>query len=386
MGRKMHIIQVTPRFTPAIGGVEEHVYRISLELVKRGHKVTVITSNEVDGQVYTLKKEVLQDIQIFRTALFMPRYFREIWFTPGIINILFKLKGDILHAHGYRCLSSCIAICLAKFRKIPTVLTPHGIYPPRSFINFMLKLSFDNTFGRLLIKNSDKIIALSKHNKKLLLQKGTPTNKITIIPNGVDLNEYVNLDVTQKNQPILLYVGRIDWNKRLDKVVEAMPLILKEFPSAKFVIVGPDYAKISKKILKLANILKVKNAIIITGEVKRKKLLEFYSSASIFIQPSLYEGFGLSMLEAMGSKIPVITSPYGGPGDILKHRVHALLLSKITPDEIFKSVHAILTDNNLRKNLVSNAFELVKKKYVWESVVDKLEAVYYQLINKNKRS
>lgn len=386
----MHIIQVTPRFPPAIGGVEEHVYQISRELVKRGHNVTVITSNEVNGKIYPLQNEFMQGIHVYRFPLFMPKFFREFWIIPNIQKGFIHLKGDVIHVHGYRCLSSCSAVYLAHFKHIPTVLTPHGIYPPRSFINALIKSVFDLTLGRLLLNFSDRIIALSEHNMRLLLQIGVSASKVTIVPNGVNIEEYRNLQRNKKildeldsDGPILLYVGRIDWNKRLERIVKAMPFILKEFPSAKFVIVGPDYAKHSNKLLELAKKLKVERSIVLTGNVSRKKLREFYSVANIFLLLSSYEGFGLSMLEAMSSKIPIIVSPSGGPGDILDHGVHAWLLTKTTPDEIFKSVYTVLTSSQLRESMVKKAFELVKTKYTWKNVVNKLEQVYKQVIKRH---
>ena len=159
-----------------------------------------------------------------------------------------------------------------------------------------------------------------------------------------------------------------------------MPTILKDFPSAKLVIVGPDYGNYASKLLDIAKKLRIEHSLVITGNVSRQKLLEFYSAANAFLLPSSYEGFGLSMLEAMCSKIPVIASPSGGPGDILSHRLNAWLLKEPTPNEISKSVYAVLTDQQLRESLTKNAFELVKQKYTWKSVVDKLETIYEQTI------
>jgi len=382
----MHITQVTPRFPPAVGGLEEHVYQISLELLKRGHEVTVITSDEVDEKTSLPKKEVMQGIRVYRFPLFMSKAFREYWLVPDILKWFPHLRGDVVHVHGYRCLSSFIATNLAHIENVPVVFTPHGIYPPRSFANAMMKSIFDHTFGRLMLKLSDRIIALTEHNMRLLLQIGASASRIAVVPNGVNIEEYENIQRSQKtldelgsDGPILLYVGRIDWNKRLEKIVEAMPLILKEFPSARFVILGPDYAKYTSQLSKLAKKLRVEHSLVMTGSISREKLLAFYSIADIFLLPSSYEGFGLSMLEAMGSKVPVIVSPVGGPGDILRHGVHAWLLRNSTSVEIFEAVDTVLTDNQLRKTLVKNAFDLVKAKYTWTRVVDELEIIYKQV-------
>lgn len=382
----MHVIQVVPRFPPAIGGVEEHVYQISLELARRGHNVAVVTSNEADGKICRLQNEVMEGMHVYRFPLFMPRMLRESWFIPEILKCLLKLRADVVHVHGYRCLSSFNAVYFAKIRNVPSVLTPHGIYPTRSFTNGLAKSIFDHVFGRLLLSFSDKIIALSEHNKQLLLQVGASASKIVTVPNGVKVEEYASLQRSNNileelntNGPVLLYVGRIDWNKRVEKIIEAMPTILKEFPHAKFVAVGPDYGNYVDKLSAIAKKLEVEHSIVITGSVSRERLLEFYSAADAFLLPSSYEGFGLSMLEAMSSRVPVIASPYGGPGDILSHGVNAWLLKESTPNEISRSVYSVLTDQRLRKGLVKNAFELVKK-YTWKNVVNELEIIYEQTI------
>lgn len=389
----MRILQVTPRFPPAIGGVEEHVYRISRELARRGHSVTVITSNEADGKNCSAENENIEGIQVYRFSLLMPRVLRELWIIPKIPRILQQVRSDIVHAHGYRCLSSFEAVYVSHAKGVPSVLTPHGIYPPRSFINGLAKSIYDKSTGRLLLNFSDRIIALSKHNNLLLSQMGASQKKIVIVPNGVNVEEYTSLhrsktilDRLHTNGPILLYVGRIDWNKRVDRIVEALPSILKEFPLAKLVVVGPDYANYADQLQEVAKRLNVEDSLVITGNVQRQTLLEFYSVADVFILPSSYEGFGLSMLEAMCSGIPVIASPTGGPGDILNHGTHALLLKEPSPNEISGQIHAILTDTSLRNKLVKNALELIKTKYTWKGAVDQLERIYNQTITEKRKN
>jgi glycosyltransferase involved in cell wall biosynthesis len=350
-----------------------------------------MTSNEEDGKIYPRQEESLDGIQVYRFPLFMPSVFRELWFIPKVVKILRELGVDIVHAHGYRCLSSFQAVYVSHSREVPSVLTPHGIYPSRSFVNGLAKSFFDKSLGRLLLDFSDRIVALSEHNRRLISNLGASEDKIVIAPNGVDVEEYTSLRRSKRTLeelhsggPILLYVGRIDWNKRVDKIVEALPAILKDFPSAKLVVVGPDYSNCVNELRDVSRKLKVEDSLVITGNVPREKLLEFYSVANVFVLPSSYEGFGLSMLEAMCCKIPVIASPSGGPGDILNDRTHALLLKESSPDEISRLVRAVLTDYSLREELVKNAFELVETKYTWKIVVDQLEKVYGRTIEEKR--
>jgi len=385
----MRIVQVTPRFPPAIGGLENHVYNISVELVKRGHEVVVITSNDAEG-VDTVNEEFMNGIEVYRYPLFLPRVFREVWLMPSMVKIFRILQADIIHAHGYRCLSSCSARILSERKGVPFILTPHGIFPKRNWFNGLIKSIYDCSLGNTLLKSSDKIIALTESNKSLLLNLGVSESKTVIIENGVDITKYKELPkfkMTKKKNgffgPVLLYVGRIAWHKSLEKVIEALPSITKEFPSAKFLMVGPDCANGSTNLLRLAKKLRVEDSVVMTGRVSESQLHFYYSIADVFILPSLYEGLSLSMLEAMASKIPLIMCSSAEVSDVLTHGEDALILKDGTNDEISGSVNLLLNHSGLREKLRQNAYGLVLRKYTWKAVVDKLESIYEELVTGN---
>jgi glycosyltransferase involved in cell wall biosynthesis len=385
----VRIVQVTPRFPPAIGGMENHVYTVSTELKKRGHKVMVITSDDVDenGKDTIRHMEVMNGVEVYRRALLFGKTMRAYWFLSDVTAILSKLKPDIVHTNGYRCVSSCIATYWCRRNNIPVVFTPHGIYPPRSFINYLVKTVYDHSFGNLLLKSSDKITALTEHNRQLLLKLGATRERIVIIPNGVYANNYnkarqcnEKMSEEKSEGPILLYVGRIDWNKGLERVIEALPALVKNFNHIKFLIVGPDYSGYSNNLLALARELQVSESIVMTGKVSEEQKSSYYSAADVFILPAIYEGLSLSLLEAMASSLPIVTTKNGGPGDILVNDVHALLMNDCSAQEISRSVGMILTDSNLSKRIGKNAFGLVSKEFSWEKVVNKIEILYRSLL------
>ena len=279
---------------------------------------------------------------------------------------------------------------LAKRKGVPFVLTPHGIFPKRDWFNGLIKSFYDYSLGNVLLKSSDKIIALTESNKLLILKTGASRNKTVIVENGVDITKYKeapNLNVVKKRSdflgPVLLYVGRIAWHKNLEKVIQALPSIKREFCDVKFLMVGPDYAKGSANLLRLAKKLGVKDSIVIKGVVPESELHFYYSIADAFILPSLYEGLSLSMLEAMASKVPIIVRASAGVGDILTHNVNALILKNGTPDEISSSVSLLLNCSELREKIRQNAYDLILRRYTWKAVVDKLELIYKELVAAN---
>lgn len=385
----MKIVQVVPRFPPAIGGMENHVYNISVELVKRGHEVTVITSTDVNGEESENSKNFMDGLEVYRYPLFLPRFFREFWLMPSMSKTVKNSQGDIIHTHGYRCLSSCTAANLSKLEGVPLVLTPHGIFPRRNWFNALMKCSYDCSLGSLLLKFSDRVIALTENNKLLLLKMGVPKDKIAVIQNGVDVDKFKRLQRLKNVKkrygygPVLLYVGRIAWHKRLEKVIEALPLITREFCNLKFLIVGPDYAKHSGSLLCLAKKLGVNDSVVITGSVSEKQVRLYYSMANIFILPSIYEGLSLSMLEAMASRVPIIALSSGGTGGVLTHCLNAILLKNETSEETSDSVSLLLNNPKFRGKICQNAFDLILQKYTWKSVVDKLERLYGEICGKH---
>ena len=382
----MRIVQVTPSFPPEIGGLENHVYNISTELVKRGHKVVVITSN--DSKV--AHKEFMNGLEVYRFPLFLPRLFRETWLMPGMVNKLINLQADVIHAHGYRCLSSCIALFLSKRKKVPFVLTPHGIFPKRNWFNGLLKFIFDYSLGNRLLKSSEKIIALTESNKSLILNAGAPKSNTVIVENGVDVTKYkemFNSKMLKKKHgflgPVLLYVGRIAWHKNLEQIIQALPLIKKEFNNVKFLLVGPDYENGLANLLRLAKELGVEDSIVAKGAVSETQLHLYYSIADAFILPSVYEGLSLSMLEAMANKVPLIVRSSAGISSMLTHGVNAFVLESNDLHEISSYVCLLLSNSELREKIRQNAYNLILYKYTWKTVVDKLESIYKELISAN---
>jgi glycosyltransferase involved in cell wall biosynthesis len=372
--------------------MENHVYAVSTELKKRGHEVMVITSDDVDeGEKGAVKcTEVMNGVEVYRRSLLFKKRMREYWLVSNVTGILERLKADVVHTNGYRCLSSCIATCWCRRSKIPTVFTPHGIYPPRSFANGLIKSVYDHSFGNLLLRSSDKITALTEHNRQLLLRLGAPEDRIVLVPNGVDVNRYSKthhynekISKEELRGPVLLYVGRMDWNKGLERVIQALPVLARSFGHVKFLIVGPDYYGHAGNLLALARELGVSDSVVMTGEVSEEQKLHYYSIADVFVLPAIYEGLSLSLLEAMASGVPVVVTKSGGPGDILVDGVHALLMNDCSAQEVSHLVSMILKDSRLAKRISKNAFDLVSKEFSWDKVVDKIEALYSEVCNKS---
>ena len=399
----MKVLQIIPRFLPATGGSPIHVYKISKQLIKLGHDVTVVTTTsehnkDIRGfstaRPFTLKStyptlpkfEVMDGIKIYR---FKPLF--QFWMhmiNPSMFIFLLKKihKYDVVHAHVYMGAESDMAAIICKLRNIPFMFTAHDLLSTQSGAINLLKNLYDKTEGKLTLNTAKKLIALTSENKKQYESLGVSENKIVVIPNGVD---YEKFDALIKSKELLksignpdkivLFVGRLLKYKGAQHIIKAIPEIIIDYPNTKFVFVGEDQGY-KKELGELAKDLNVFNKCIFTGKVKEKKLLRYYSIADAFILPSTGEGFGLVALEATASGTPVILANVGGLKHILSEiGGYSLDMAKDIPEQIAEIVKKVFSAPHIKKE-IDREKEVIRREFTWERIAEETEKVYEGLI------
>lgn len=390
----MNIIQVVHRYYPAIGGAENQVKSISEELVRRGHKVSVITTSSVSvldvpslfhpfrrKKMNIRKDEEIEGVGVHRyDALF--RFYGFLVTTP--LRKLLTEKADIVHAYGFYITTSLVAMMIAKQRSIPFLLTAndatvslYGSPAKRAFSNI-----FNLTLGKLLILNSAKLIAVSRTNAEDIAKVGATKEKIRIIPNGIKMERFVNanLDDRGKSGPIVLYVGRISEDKGIECLLRAAPSVLRQFPNTEFLIVGEDYGYLNN-LKSLVNSLGIEKSVIFTGRLTNRRLVDVYRSADVFVLPSELEAFGIVVIEAMASGVPIIVSNCGGMKNIVEDGMNGLIFDVGDARQLADKIRLLISDEELRSRLAENGRETVRERYTIEKVVDTLERLYEKTLN-----
>jgi len=390
----MKIIQVVHRYYPAVGGAENQVKSISEELVRRGHKVSVITTNSLSvldipsllhlfqrKKVNLQKNEEIEGVDVHRyDALF--RFYGFLVTIP--MRKLLTTKADIIHAYGFYITTSLVAMMAAKHRSLPFLLTAndatvslYGSAVKRACSNI-----YNYTIGKLLILNSSRVIAVSRTNAEDLVNLGVAEQKITVIPNGVKLERF--FDGTsmgiEKNGPVVLYVGRISEDKGIQCLMRAAPSVLKSFPHTKFLIVGEDYGYLGKLRALVSN-LGMEKSVIFTGHLTGRQLVSVYRSADVFVLPSELEAFGIVVIEAMASGVPVIVSNCGGMKDIVRDGTNGFLFDVGDAMQLAEKIKLLLSNEEFRTKFVENGKKTVRERYTIEKVVDALEKLYEKTLN-----
>lgn len=385
----MKIAQITPFFYPVIGGLETHVLNLSTYLIKRGHKVTVFTSDKSRRGVIPRKEECINGITVKRFPIWVDvSEFAKVW--PGFVGELLNGKFDVIHAHNYRHFHCDLSALASKLSQTACVMTTHAPYfyekiRPRTYQ--LLAKIYDYTAGKVTLNFYDRIIALTDAEFPWLLKHGTKIEKIRVIPNGITsdvLKEGSGERFRKKyglDGPIVLSVGRIHRSKGLQFLLSAAPLVLREIPEVTFLIVGPDAGYVSE-LRNLAERLRIEKNVIFTGPLFKEELRDAYAACTLFALPSICEGFGIVLLEAMAQNKPVIATRSGGPSSIVINGENGYLVTYGDVNELANLIVKIVRDEALSNYLGTSGKEYARR-HTWNKIAVKVEKVYIEIL-KNK--
>jgi glycosyltransferase involved in cell wall biosynthesis len=350
------------------------------------------------------KYEIMEQVHVHRFQYFWPAKYETLCSGGGIlpnlkrnkllyiqaltlilfeliaaIKLVKKLKIDLIHAH-WIIPQGIVAYTLKKFYNISYIVTTHGgdIYGLQNKLFFNMK--------KVILENAKSITVVSTAIKKEIHKKINPNLKIEVISMGVDSklfnpNKYdENLKKKYNiNGPLLLFVGRLDERKGIKYLLNALPSIIKMFPKTKLLIIGEG--PLEAELKSISTDLNLDKNVIFTGPITHTSLPSFYSTADIYIGPSLTEGFGLTFVEAAFSGCIPIGTNVGGIPDIIQNNSTGYLVEKHDSINISSNVLKILNDKKLFKKLKSNARSSTTKKFNWDIISKKYSNVFLQIFN-----
>src|SRR5713101_4316760 len=247
-------------------------------------------------------------------------------------------------------------------------------------------------FARRALARADRILAVSHSSKRELSRVfDVPEEKIEVVYNALD-ERFVRepmpegadriLERHAVTYPFVLYAGNIKPQKNLPRLIEAFAVAkadLRDHPvysNLKLLLIG-DSAEEHSDLRRAVLRSRVQGDVRFLGFVPHPVLRVFYSRASAFLFPSLYEGFGLPPLEAMAHGAPVLTSSVSSLPEVFSHA--ALLANPENIFEIARGIRQILTEDVLRETLVRRGYELVQK-YSWERSAEQVREVYRSVV------
>ena len=299
----MKIAQVCPNYYPYIGGVEIAVEEISRRLVKRGIETTVLTT---DPSGLLQREEIIDQVVVRRFKSWAPG--EAFYFSSDLKNHLRKnsKEYDIVHAHSYAAFPALYAAQAKNEARL--VFNPHYHGTGHTFLRRILHLPY-RLLGRRIFKAADKLVFVSQYEKNLASRHfKIDVEKSTVIPNGLNLEEFMNLKHSKKQSTNngtreLLFVGRLEEYKGVQYIMKALPQ-LEQGTSLSVVGKGP----FKKNLIQLATKLNIADRLTFYQDLPREELLQKYADADVFILLSKREAYGISVAEALCAKTPCIVA------------------------------------------------------------------------------
>lgn len=365
-------------------------YDLGKELVKRGNEIFVYTSDALDlhNRVKTKVVEIKgMNVHYFKNLSMFSVRTSRLFLTPEMnkqlqCDLSSLAPFDIIHIHEYSTYQNIIARQLAKKYSVPYVLQAHGSLPIIGRAS--RRWFFDVLFGHKLLKDASKVIALNSMEVEQYSLAGVPNERIALIPNGLDLSQFADLPnrgcFRQKfgmdsNKRIVLFLGRVNQIKGLDTLARAFKQVVKGFNDALLVIAGPDDGYLNS-LKNLVNSLKMEDNVLFVGPLYGNDKLSAYVDSDVYVLPSTYETFPVTILEAYACSIPVITSMIGSLNEIVLDQVTGILVEPRSVDNLARGILSLLNDPGKAKEMGSNGKRFVYQNYSAERVAEMFDIIY----------
>lgn len=365
------ILHILPSFNKSWGGPRKMVAGLSKYISNNKLGIVDICCTNVYGNFSKTQKDSKINIYQFDVSIF-----NKIWITHsnGFKNFIKeKIRNyDILHIHEMWHFLHYYSTISAVNNKIPFIITPHGGLEKRRLKNLKKKI-FATLFEKNICDQAKYIHTLTEFEEKDVLSL-CPRANTKIIPNGVSINnpKKTNRNIYSKyginiNTKIILFLGRLHNDKGIDLLIDCLNKENNHINNCILIIAGPDENQYRSRFKNINN-------IIFTGLVEGEEKENLFSAADVFVLPSHGEGFSLSILEAMSYNIPVIISKFCYFPDVEKY--NAGIIVDLNVDSLYLAINKLLSNDNLRKQMGANAFNLVKKSYDEDIIYDQIVRLY----------
>lgn len=372
---------VSEYFYPHLGGMTEHIYHFSKELIRRGYDVTLLTGRVKREGEHWQGPSLPPGLKVIEfgksTLIFANHSFARatLGFDVGkdIRKVLAAEQFDLLHIHSP--MTPTLPILFQKYSDTVTVGTVHTYFDSLPYYRLFRKILqpyLDKLDGLIAVAPSC-VEAMDKYFR----------GHYAIIPNGVDVEWFARpqgvIEKYDDDRPTVLFLGRLDPRNGLGTLIKAFFKVLAQVPKARLVVVGEGPMR---PLYERKASLHLGKAIFFEGEISNTRP-EYFAASDVFCYPATKASFGITLLEAMAAGKPVVATENKGFCDMMQNGVNGLLVEQGRSDKLADALVQVLQDKNLARKLSDNGREMIRN-YSWETITDRVLG-FYNKISLQKR-
>jgi len=360
VNKKVHFVKVIAIHSP---GAKTHEMMDGIEVIRPRYlpEIWEILQSEGGGLPVIWKKKPLARLALLPFSL-----------VHTLATAYYSRDCDIIHANW--SLSGMAAWAGHFLHQRPYIVTLQG-----SDIYQTLSVAWIKFLTRHTLNKAKKVLSLSQSLADTAFDSGLCNEKPLIVPNGVDTHVFFSGNTERKN--ILLFVGSLINRKGINFLIYAMPAILRSITDAQLIITGEGSLDVELK--QLAHTLGLQSNITFLGKKTPDEIAGLMRTAKVFILPSLEEGLGVVLLEALASGTPCIGSRVGGIPDVVNDQ-NGRLVDPGEPEQIAQAAVELITSQDLWQQLSKNARRDALERFDWGIIADRLIEIYAGIIRNNK--
>lgn len=374
----MRILMFTYEFPPRIGGMQQMAFQLAKQFHALGHDVRVLTVRQAADTDFDAR----QSISIHRHS-------GEIGDNASPLKrIQVKWEAQLVFHKEVRAFKPDAILCpfwdpsgyIVALHSLTTLHVPYYVIGHGTELHYVSTRGLSGWAKKLLryltFRRAKGVFAVSRFTaKKIQETLGVPSYRVSVISNGISLEEVGKPDSAQRGaeslSPSLLTVCRLVPRKGCDTVIRALPPLLSIFPHIQYSIVGdgPELPRLKQLVVELD----LESHVKFFGSLNDAEREQQYRKADVFVMAARqsawdYEGFGIVFLEAMARGLPVIGANTGGIPDVIKDEATGLLVPPDDPISVAQAVRRLAEDAGLRSRLTTAAMQTLQDRFLWSTI------------------
>lgn len=352
-------------------GGQNQVLLLVLGLRARGHRAVLVAS-----QGGELRRRAAEGLDVIPLA---PRTEMDLGAAWKLSRVLRRLRPDIVHAHEAHAVAmGALALSLGSPEPRPRLVTSRRV-------DFHLK---KNAFSRWKYRQVDCFLCASSMIQSMLVNDGVPRERTAVVYSGIDASHVAAappLNVHAEfwlptHAPVIGNVAALVPHKGQRYLIDAAPLVIREIPDARFVIVGQG--ELESALQKQIRDHRLERHVILAGF--RPDVLSLHKGFDVFVMSSVTEGLGTSLLDAMASARPIVATRTGGIPEVVEDGETGLLVPPRNPQALAHAIVRLLRDEPLRQRMAAAGLVRVRAHFSADRMVQQTLDVYARLVDRRR--